>query len=103
MGTILEREEYIEQAYFFRAWRERMADNVATQLRTDVGAAELFSTEYRDLHDLATQIDGDAGIPDCYKTQLTAGGLNPNLLTLSSNEPSRTHRTTGRLPPPDAG
>ncbi len=31
MGTVLDREEYIEQAYFFRAWRERLADNIATQ------------------------------------------------------------------------
>ncbi len=33
MGTvkILDREEYIEQAYFFRILRERLADNLATQ------------------------------------------------------------------------
>jgi len=31
MGTILEREEYIEQAYFFRVLRERMATNLAVQ------------------------------------------------------------------------
>ena len=31
MSTILEREEYIEQSYFFRVWRERLADNVPTQ------------------------------------------------------------------------
>src|SRR5436190_6272169 len=31
MGTILDREEYIEQAYFFRVWRERLASNLATQ------------------------------------------------------------------------
>ncbi len=31
MGTILDREEYIEQAYFFRAWRERLAENVPAQ------------------------------------------------------------------------
>src|SRR4051812_42346032 len=31
MGTPLEREEYIEQAYFFRVWRERLASNLATQ------------------------------------------------------------------------
>ena len=28
---VLDREEYIEQAYFFRVWRERVADNLATQ------------------------------------------------------------------------
>jgi hypothetical protein len=30
-GTILEREEYIEQAYFFRVLRERLATNMAAQ------------------------------------------------------------------------
>ena len=28
---MLEREEYIEQAYFFRTMRERVAENLATQ------------------------------------------------------------------------
>src|SRR5262245_35582534 len=28
---VLDREEYIEQAYFFRTLRERIADNLATQ------------------------------------------------------------------------
>lgn len=31
MATVLEREEYIEQAYFFRVLRERLAANMATQ------------------------------------------------------------------------
>jgi hypothetical protein len=31
MGAILDREEYIEQAYFFRVLRERMAANMAVQ------------------------------------------------------------------------
>jgi hypothetical protein len=31
MATVLEREEYIEQAYFFRVFRERVAANMATQ------------------------------------------------------------------------
>ena len=31
MATVLEREEYIEQAYFFRVLRERAAENFATQ------------------------------------------------------------------------
>jgi hypothetical protein len=31
MNTMLEREEYIEQAYFFRALRERIATNMAAQ------------------------------------------------------------------------
>jgi hypothetical protein len=31
MGTILDREEYIEQAYFFRTWRERLAENIPAQ------------------------------------------------------------------------
>jgi hypothetical protein len=30
-GTVLDREEYIEQAYFFRVLRERLAENVAAQ------------------------------------------------------------------------
>ncbi len=30
-ATVLDREEYIEQAYFFRTLRERLATNVATQ------------------------------------------------------------------------
>src|SRR6266513_2524771 len=30
-GKVLEREEYIEQAYFFRVLRERMTTNLATQ------------------------------------------------------------------------
>jgi hypothetical protein len=44
MGTILEREEYIEQAYFFRVWRERLATNLATQdILTRIGE-EILST-----------------------------------------------------------
>ena len=31
MSTVLEREEYVEQAYFFRTFRERVADNLPTQ------------------------------------------------------------------------
>src|ERR1700716_3610639 len=31
MGSVLDREEYIEQAYFFRVLRERMATNMAAQ------------------------------------------------------------------------
>jgi hypothetical protein len=31
MGTILDREEYIEQIYLFRAWRERLAAGIPTQ------------------------------------------------------------------------
>jgi hypothetical protein len=31
MGTLLDREEYIEQAYFFRVMRERVASNLAAQ------------------------------------------------------------------------
>lgn len=30
-ASVLDREEYIEQAYFFRAFRERLADNLAAQ------------------------------------------------------------------------
>src|SRR5215470_16468560 len=44
MSTILDREEYIEQAYFFRVWRERLATNLATQdILTRVGE-EILST-----------------------------------------------------------
>lgn len=31
MATVLEREEYIEQAYFFRIFRERLQEQVSTQ------------------------------------------------------------------------
>ena len=31
MSTVLDREEYVEQAYFFRTFRERLAQNVPTQ------------------------------------------------------------------------
>ena len=31
MSTVLDREEYVEQAYFFRTFRERVADNMPTQ------------------------------------------------------------------------
>ena len=31
MASVLEREEYVEQAYFFRVLRERLASNMATQ------------------------------------------------------------------------
>jgi hypothetical protein len=31
MSAPLDREELVEQAYFFRAWRERLASNLATQ------------------------------------------------------------------------
>src|SRR5262245_48064259 len=30
-SVVLEREEYIEQAYFFRVLRERLGENLATQ------------------------------------------------------------------------
>src|SRR5256885_12875626 len=30
-GTVLDREEYIEQAYFFRGLRERLASSLSTQ------------------------------------------------------------------------
>jgi hypothetical protein len=31
MSTVLEREEYVEQAYFFRVFRERVAENMPSQ------------------------------------------------------------------------
>jgi hypothetical protein len=40
----LEREEYVEQAYFFRALRERLADGMATQSILETVDQELLST-----------------------------------------------------------
>lgn len=40
----LEREEYIEQAYFFRALRERLAEGVATQTLLEGVHQEILST-----------------------------------------------------------
>ena len=31
MSTVLDREEYVEQAYFFRTFRERVAENLPSQ------------------------------------------------------------------------
>lgn len=44
MGTILDREEYIEQAYFFRVFRERLASQVATQEILENVHEEILST-----------------------------------------------------------
>ena len=46
MGTakILDREEYIEQAYFFRVLRERAAENLATQVILEGVHEEILST-----------------------------------------------------------
>jgi hypothetical protein len=44
MSTVLEREEYIEQAYFFRVLRERLASNFATQEVLDHIHEEILST-----------------------------------------------------------
>jgi hypothetical protein len=43
-GTILDREEYIEQAYFFRVLRERLAAQIATQEILDHIHEEILST-----------------------------------------------------------
>jgi hypothetical protein len=43
-GTILEREEYIEQAYFFRVLRERLAYEMATQEILERIDQEILST-----------------------------------------------------------
>src|SRR5713101_6355978 len=43
-GTILDREEYIEQAYFFRVLRERLASNMATQEILERIDEEILST-----------------------------------------------------------
>ncbi|HEV3144760.1 MAG TPA: hypothetical protein VGZ47_12795 [Gemmataceae bacterium] len=44
MATILEREEYIEQAYFFRVFRERLAHNLAAQELLEHLHEEILST-----------------------------------------------------------
>ena len=44
MGNILDREEYIEQAYFFRAFRERLASQMATQEILENVHEEILST-----------------------------------------------------------
>jgi hypothetical protein len=43
-GTVLDREEYIEQAYFFRVLRERLAENVAAQEVLEHLHQEVLST-----------------------------------------------------------
>jgi hypothetical protein len=43
-GGVLEREEYIEQAYFFRAFRERAAENQAAQEILERIHQEILST-----------------------------------------------------------
>jgi hypothetical protein len=43
-ATVLDREEYIEQAYFFRVLRERMAGNMATQEILERIHEEILST-----------------------------------------------------------
>ncbi len=44
MSSVLEREEYIEQAYFFRVLRERTAENVSTQEVLDRVHQEILTT-----------------------------------------------------------
>jgi hypothetical protein len=44
MATLLEREEYIEQAYFFRVFRERLAHNLAAQEVLERLHEEILST-----------------------------------------------------------
>jgi hypothetical protein len=43
-GSVLDREEYIEQAYFFRVFRERAADNMAAQEVLERVHQEILST-----------------------------------------------------------
>jgi hypothetical protein len=43
-GTVLDREEYIEQAYFFRVFRDRQAANMATQEVLERLHEEILST-----------------------------------------------------------
>jgi hypothetical protein len=44
MATVLDREEYIEQAYFFRTFRERQGSNQATQAILEGIHEEILST-----------------------------------------------------------
>ena len=44
MTATLDREEYIEQTYFFRIFRERLADNVSAQDILERAPEELLST-----------------------------------------------------------
>src|SRR5262245_3186929 len=44
MSTVLEREEYVEQAYFFRTFRERVAQNLPTQEVLATLDQEILST-----------------------------------------------------------
>jgi hypothetical protein len=44
MGTILDREEYIEQSYFFRVLRQRSQENLPTQEILDRVHEEILST-----------------------------------------------------------
>lgn len=43
-GPVLDREEYIEQAYFFRVFRERLEENIPSQEILAVVHEELLST-----------------------------------------------------------
>src|SRR5438128_4464995 len=42
--AVLDREEYVEQAYFFRVFRERMSQNVAAQDVLDHIHEEILTT-----------------------------------------------------------
>ncbi|HEX3148692.1 MAG TPA: hypothetical protein VHR66_11445 [Gemmataceae bacterium] len=44
MSTVLDREEYVEQAYFFRTFRERIAQNLPTQDVLAMLDQEILST-----------------------------------------------------------
>lgn len=43
-GVVLDREEYVEQAYFFRVFRERLADNLPAQEILQTVHEEILST-----------------------------------------------------------
>lgn len=43
-ATLLDRDEYVEQAYFFRVLRERLADNIPAQEALEALHEELLST-----------------------------------------------------------
>lgn len=59
MSTLLERDEYVEQAYFFRTFRERVAQNMPSQEVLATLDQELLSTTRLPMavHFLATEMN----------------------------------------------
>ena len=64
---LLEREEYIEQAYFFRSYRERLEDNLPSQEILSSIYEEVLATskltmalEFLNTADVSERTDGRA-------------------------------------------